>query len=168
MIVRVLTPEDAIPFKRLRRERLEQSPKAFAESIAEHEAISLSTLTARLSHSDDNFVIGAFTPERDLAGMAGFARETRLKTRHKAVIWGVYVRPRWRGQGVGRMILTELISRARSLPGLEQIRLTVAGSQDAAIRMYESLGFEVFGHERHALMVDGEYVDEDHMVLWLR
>ena len=31
----------------------------------------------------------------------------------------------------------------------------------------ESLGFEVFGTERHALLVDGEYVDEHHMVLWL-
>ena len=91
MIVRVLTPEDALPFQRLRRERLEQSPKAFAESIAEHEAIPLSTIAARLSRSNDNFVMGAFTPERELAGMAGFAREDRLKTRHKAVVWGVYV-----------------------------------------------------------------------------
>jgi RimJ/RimL family protein N-acetyltransferase len=167
MIVRVLTPEDAIPFNRLRRERLEQAPKAFAESIAEHEATPLSTVAARLSRSDDNFVVGAFTPERELTGMAGFARETRIKARHKAIIWGVYVRPRWRGQGVSRAILAELLNRARSLPGLEQIRLTVATSQDAAKRLYESLGFEVFGHERHALIVAGEYVDEDHMVLWL-
>ena len=167
MIVRVLTPEDAVPFHRLRRERLEQSPKAFAESIAEHEALTLSTIAARLSRSDDNFVIGAFSPERELAGMAGLARETRLKARHKAIVWGVYVRPRWRGKGVGRAVLIELLNRARSLPGLEQIRLTVATSQDAAKRLYESLGFEVFGTERHALVVDGEYVDEDHMVLWL-
>ncbi len=167
MIVRVLTPEDAVPFKRLRRERLEQSPKAFAESISEHEAISLSTIAARLSRSDDNFVMGAFSPERDLAGMAGFARETRLKARHKAIVWGVYVRPRWRGQGVGRAIMTELLKRARSLPGLEQIRLSVATTQEAAKQLYESLGFEVFGTERHALLVDGEYVDEHHMVLWL-
>jgi RimJ/RimL family protein N-acetyltransferase len=167
MIVRILTPEDAIPFNRLRRERLEQAPKAFAESIAEHEALPLSTVAARLSRSDDNFVVGAFSPERELAGMAGFARETRLKARHKAIIWGVYVRPRWRGQGVGRAVLAELLNRARSFPGLEQIRLTVATSQEAAKQLYQSLGFEVFGHERHALIVDGEYVDEDHMVLWL-
>ncbi len=168
MIVRVLTPEDAVPFNRLRRERLEQAPRAFAESIAEHEAIPLSAIAARLSRSDDNFVIGAFTPKRELAGMAGFARETRLKARHKAIVWGVYVRPRWRGEGAGRAILTELLNRARALPGLEQIRLTVATTQDAAKRLYESLGFEVFGTERHSLIVDSEYVDEYHMVLWLR
>ena len=105
MNVRILTPEDAVPFNRLRRERLENAPQAFAESIAEHEATPLSTIAARLSRSDDNFVVGAFTPDRTLAGMAGFARETRLKARHKAIIWGVYVRPGWRGQGVGRAVL---------------------------------------------------------------
>ena len=69
---------------------------------------------------------------------------------------------------MGRAVLSELLNRARTLQGLEQIRLTVAEGQGAARRMYTSLGFEVFGHERHALLVDGEYVDEDHMVLWLR
>ena len=167
MFIRVLTPDDAIPFNKLRRERLEQDPRAFAESIAEHDALPLSAIQARLVHSNENFVVGAFTPQADLAGMAGFARNPRIKSRHKGIIWGVYVRPRWRGAGVGRAILLELLKQARGLAGLEQIGLTVSTGQVAAKRLYQALGFEVFGQERHALKVDGEYVDEDHMVLWL-
>lgn len=167
MLIRLLTPADAIPFSKLRRERLEQSPLAFAESLAEHDALPLSKIAERLARSQDNFVMGAFTPKAELVGMAGFARNPRLKSRHKGVVWGVYVRPKWRGTGAGRAILSRLIEQARSLEGLEQIHLTVAITQAAARRLYESLGFEVFGHERHALKVDGEYVDEDHMVLWL-
>jgi RimJ/RimL family protein N-acetyltransferase len=167
VLIRVLKPEDAIPFSKLRRERLEQEPHAFAESIAEHDATPLSTIAARLTPSNDNFVIGAFTPRAELVGMAGFARNTRIKSRHKGIVWGVYVRSRARGSGVGRGIMLELLKRARTLPGLEQIVLTVSTGQVAARRLYESLGFEVFGQERHALKVDGEYVDEDHMVLWL-
>lgn len=167
MLIRVLTPEDAIPFSKLRRERLEKAPRAFAESLAEHDATPLSKIAERLATSKENFVVGAFNPKAELVGMAGFARNPRLKSRHKGIIWGVYVRPRCRGAGVGRAVLSELLKQARSLKGLEQIQLTVSTGQAAAKGLYESLGFEVFGHERHALKVDGEYVDEDHMVLWL-
>ncbi|HUA85644.1 MAG TPA: GNAT family protein [Bryobacteraceae bacterium] len=166
MLIRVLTPADAISFSKLRRERLEQAPRAFAESLAEHDALPLSKIAERLAKSTDNFVLGAFTPKAELIGMAGFARNPRLKSRHKGTIWGVYVRPRWRGSGVGRALLSELIKHARAIVGLEQIHLTVSTSQTAARQLYESLGFEVFGQERHALKVEGEYVDENHMVLW--
>jgi len=168
MHVRMLSESDAASFRRLRRERLEQDPRAFAESLAEHDALSPQTIAARLRNtSGENFVIGAFSDSGELAGMAGFSRSPRIKSRHKGNIWGVYVRPQARGQGAGRAILTALVDRARRESGLEQIQLSVSTGQAAARHLYESLGFETFGRERHALKVDGEYVDEDHMVLWL-
>jgi RimJ/RimL family protein N-acetyltransferase len=168
MEVRVLTPADAEPFRQLRRERLDDSPRAFGESIAECESTSVSAAAARLgSSSGDNFVVGAFAGGQ-LVGMAGFARNLREKSSHKGLIWGVYVCPTFRNQGVARALFQTLLDRAKSQAGLEQIILTVAVEQIAAKRLYQSLGFEVFGHERHALRVDNAYVDEDHMVLWLR
>jgi len=171
MEVRVLTQADAGPFRELRRERLDDAPRAFGESVAECEAMTVSDVAVRLgaglgTSGGNNFVVGAFIGAQ-LIGMAGFARNLREKSRHKGLIWGVYVRPAFRGQGVARALLTTLVERARPQPGLEQILLTVAVDQTAARRLYQSLGFQVFGHERHALKVDGGYVDEDHMVLWL-
>jgi RimJ/RimL family protein N-acetyltransferase len=168
MEIRPLTRTDAEPFRQLRRERLENSPRAFAESIEEHDAVPIATMASRLAASSgDNFVVGAFDDSGTLIAMAGFARSTRAKTRHKATIWGVYVRPDCRGKGVGRDVLEALLERARAQPGLEQIALHVAADAPAARGLYEALGFEVFGHERHSLKVDGEYVDQDHMVLRL-
>jgi RimJ/RimL family protein N-acetyltransferase len=167
MHVRILRESDAVPFRQLRRERLEQDPRAFHESVSEHDAISPETIAARLRNaSGENFVIGAFEDGR-LIGIAGFSRSLRVKSRHKGVIWGVYVRPEARGKGAGRAIVNALIERARQEPGLEQIQLTVSTGQESAKRLYKSLGFEVAGYERRALKVDGEYVDEDRMVLWL-
>ena len=167
MDVRVLTEADAEPFRRLRRERLDDSPRAFGESIGECESMTVAAVAERLgSSSAGNFVVGAFTGGQ-LVGMAGFARNLREKSHHKGLIWGVYVRPEFRKQGVAQRLLKTLLERAKSQPGLEQVILTVAVDQTAAKRLYQSLGFEVFGHERHALKVDGGYVDEDHMVLWL-
>jgi RimJ/RimL family protein N-acetyltransferase len=173
MEIRALSSTDAEAFRAIRRESLENAPRSFAESLAEHDALSPQAFAKRLasSFSNDNFIIGALRanpgdPEPLLAGVAGFVRNPRPKLRHKGLIWGVYLRPAFRGAGVAREILAEVIRRAKTLDGLEQINLNVA-TGTAARRLYESLGFEVYGHERNSLRVDGEFVDEDLMVLFL-
>jgi RimJ/RimL family protein N-acetyltransferase len=64
--------------------------------------------------------------------------------------------------------MSEVLQRAASLAGLERIILTVGHRQSAAAKLYASLGFTVFGHERAALKIDSgssdQYVDEDYMV----
>ncbi len=114
-----------------------------------------------------DFVVGAFD-QGQLIGMTGYYREKREKIRHRGHIWGVYVRQEWRGKGVGRALMSELLRLACAQHGLEQVNLGVGTDQLAAKRLYASLGFEVYGCERQALKLGENYVDKDLMVLWLR
>jgi len=52
---------------------------------------------------------------------------------------------------VGRALLTQLLALARALPGLEQITLGVGSYNIPAQRLYETMGFEVYGREVRAL-----------------
>jgi ribosomal protein S18 acetylase RimI-like enzyme len=169
MEIRRLTGQDAESYRQLRSEALELEPWAFTESTAQHQAMTLETIQHRLGAgaSDDNFVLGAFDG-RDLIGMAGFFRRQGEKICHRGEIWGVYVAKQYRVKGIGRALLEELIRQLRSQPGLEQVALGVSAGNIPARRLYETLGFEMYGCEVRALKIDGVYVDENLMVLYFR
>jgi RimJ/RimL family protein N-acetyltransferase len=165
--IRVLTPDDADSFWNTRLEALESEPTGFSSSAAKHRGITIEEFRGRLTADpSNNFVIGVFANGK-LGGMAGFVRESGEKERHKGMIWGVYLNRNLRGKGVGRAMLQMLLDRAATIQGLEQIGLKVASTQAAAIATYRSLGFTLFGHEVRALYIDGQYIDEEYMVLRL-
>jgi RimJ/RimL family protein N-acetyltransferase len=165
--IRFLTATDATAYWNIRLEALESEPEAFGSSPEEHRALTLDQIALRLaSDPANNFVVGAFADER-LIGTAGFFRNKGLKELHKGQVWGVYVTREARGKGVGRSMLRMLLERTAKIEGIEQIRLAAATNQEAAVRLYRSLGFESFGHERQALKIGNRYVDEKHMVLFV-
>jgi RimJ/RimL family protein N-acetyltransferase len=169
MEIRPLTGADADAFRALRREALADSPGAFAESVADHDATPPKVWALRFAAlSGDNFILGAFNDSGALIGTVGFGRNTGEKTRHKAVIWGVYVKPEARGNGIAKALMREAIRLAKTIEGLEQIKLGVRTGQGAARALYLSLGFEPWGLERRSLKLGDEYVDEDAMALFLR
>ena len=168
MEIRRLAKKDAKAYWHLRLEALEQEPHAFIESAAEHRATTIDSVKERLvpDRTGHSFVLGAFN-ERQMVGTAGFFREKHLNTRHKGLIWGVYIKKEFRGQGLARTLFQELLRQARAQPGLEQINIAVSSGNAAARGLYSSLGFQLYGCEPRALKVGDRYIDEEQMVLRL-
>jgi ribosomal protein S18 acetylase RimI-like enzyme len=91
----------------------------------------------------------------------------REKRRHVAWLVRMYVAPHATGQGIGRELLRAGIQRARRMPGIAKLNLTVAASNERAVRLYESEGFRVFSRETDAFRNGTLSVDELTMSLAL-
>lgn len=163
--IRVLQEADAQAFWQLRLRGLKEDAAAFGASYGDSVNASHEDICKRLVQTDDTFVLGAFNPQP--CGMLGFFRRQGERVRHKGSIWGVYVAPEARGIGLARRLMIEAIESAKKMPDLEEVLLTVSTTQDAAIKLYLSLGFKEYGHEVKALKQGDIYIDEKAMFLRL-
>lgn len=164
--LRVLTPDDAAIYWPLRLRALREEPYAFGSDYEDAKDRPLEEVAKRLAAEGDNFTLGAFE-NGSLVGTVTFHRQTDTKARHTANVYGMYVASEAQGKGIGAALLDTLLARARVLPGLEQIHLGVATTQDAARALYRSRGFEPYALARRQLKVGDTYVDVEGMVLWL-
>ncbi len=99
-----------------------------------------------------------------LAGTVGVGREAGLKERHIGRLRSLYVAPAARRQGIARALVERALKHAQQQPGLVQVVLSVTSTQQAAIALYESLGFRTCGRMPRALQVGDAYFDETTMV----
>lgn len=159
--IRRLVASDAEDYRTIRLAALAREPDAFGSVYDVEVARPLSAFAERLETS---VVLGAHIGER-IVGMVGLKRETGPKDSHKGFVWGLYVRPSARGRGVARALMQALIAAADA--GIEQLTLTVVEGNEAALRLYRKLGFEVYGLEPRALKSPAGYRNEVLMVLFL-
>ena len=167
--VRELTGDDADEFRGLRLRALREHPDAFGSSYEAESVVPIEAAAERLrlnAESRDSFTLGAYRGDA-LVGMVGFYQESREKTRQRGAIWGMYVPTEEQGKGIGRALLARALELAGALPGLEQVELHVVTRNTRARDLYGSFGFATYGTEPRALFVDGEYLDEEHMVLFV-
>lgn len=168
MNIRRLVAEDTSKYRTIRLEALKTSPEAFASSFEEEAGEPIVWFGKALgSHELGDFVLGAFDPSDQLIGIIGFYRESLLKLRHKGNIWGMYVRPERRGQGIGTSLLATALDRIRALPQLRQVNLCISVANHAALHLYEQAGFQSYGVEPGAYRVGDQFHDERHMQLLL-
>ena len=157
--IRDATPADALPFRELRLEALQDSPIAFSADYQQNLNHPAKYWEDRLTLEKDEATILLAEHEGKLIGMTGIARGGSPKTRHGAWIWGVYVTPEWRGLRVAEELINSCFTWARAR-NIVLVKLGVAATNTSAIRCYERCGFSTYGTEPRAIFYEGKYYDE--------
>lgn len=153
---------DASLYRDIRLEALKSSPKVFRSTFEIENAKPLTWFSEWLANAE---ILGVFRAS-DLIAVAGFGIQDGSKTRHKGVLWGMYVRPGARRAGVGNRLVRAILDLASER--VELIQLTVLTDNHEARRLYAGLGFVEYGIEKDALKHDGCYSDHVLMAKDLR
>ena len=114
------------------------------------------------NESPVNLMLLAFW-DGEHAGNASLMGFSMARYRHRAQL-AVALYQKFTGQGIGTVLLEELIAVARQ-KGLEQLELEVAVHNAGAVALYKKLGFAICGTlPRNMKFPDGSYEDVLFMV----
>jgi GNAT superfamily N-acetyltransferase len=139
---------EAARFRELRLRALKDAPFAFGSSFERERRLSLSEWEAVALGSGWGHSVGvvfvAVGGDVWLGMAGGFLREHDLGV---AVLWGLWVSPVARRQGLGRQLAEAVVDWARAA-GAPRLELSVTDRADAAMALYTELGLEPTGEQR--------------------
>jgi ribosomal protein S18 acetylase RimI-like enzyme len=159
--IRLLTGADALAYRDIRLDGLRRNPEAFASTFGDERDRPLEWFAERIAQSH---IFGAILAQR-LVGVVGLREHADAKQRHKAMIWGMYVRREARHYGIGERLVEAAVAYASGR--VEQLQLAVVTANEAARRLYAKAGFIEYGHQVNALKHSGRYYDDILMVKFL-
>jgi len=103
-------------------------------------------------------IITAQVDERTI-GMAHLVRGKFEKNEHVGFL-GISIVNEFRGTGIGTAMMNYIIEWARRQKGLEKISLTVFSTNEAAINLYRTFGFQIEGMSKRQHKIEGKHIDE--------
>ncbi|MGI0070749.1 MAG: GNAT family N-acetyltransferase [Thermoplasmata archaeon] len=159
VVVREVSPVEWSAYREVRLRALETDPLAFGSTRAREQAFSSERWKERISRGQ-NTSAGRTWVAVDLdgrfVGTAAFAADLEGTLR----LFAMWVEPGSRGQGVGGRILDAALTWLHRVhPGLP-VLLDVNPRQVAAVRLYESRGFQRTGATSSLDHTPGEVVVE--------
>ena len=137
--IRELTLADAPSYRDIRLEGLRLAPEAFGSSYEEEISRSDEEFARRIT-GRPGIMFGGFDPgaagaagaaagaagAAGLVGTAGCYCDNAVKSRHKLLLVGMYVRPAYRGRGLGARLIERILQHAREIGGIAGLVIRTA------------------------------------------
>ncbi|OKH52711.1 GNAT family N-acetyltransferase [Calothrix sp. HK-06] len=166
MIIKTLTKHDGEDYHQIRLEALYNNPDSYGTTYQEEATKTIDDFRDKIP-VDNNFILGCYD-DKKIIGIIAFHQESRIKTKHKAYIRSMYVKLEYRRQGIGELLLTELIVKAKATNEIEILLLDVVTSNVPAKQLYLSFGFKIYGIEKMAYKFNNQYQNIDYMSLQIK
>jgi putative acetyltransferase len=96
---------------------------------------------------------------KKVVGMIFMVVNKNSRLRHSGSI-GIMVHADYQGKGIGTALFKKVIDLADNWLMLVRLELGVFVENDRAVKLYQSLGFQIEGTKKYAAIRNGEYADE--------
>lgn len=166
MMIRTIRPNDAEQFLSLCKKLDDETQFMMLEpgertTTVEEQRNHIERLLAR-----ENSTIIVVEQEGQLVGYLGaFGGEFKRSKHSVYIVIGIL--QAFTGRGIGSQLFTALEEWAHENL-IHRLELTVMNHNEKGVALYRKSGFEVEGTKKHALLVNGQYVDEYYMAKLLK
>ena len=170
-MIRRLTHQDRAALQTIRQRMMDEASAlwfALDDSWSKVSDEDLDAVPGSNADTKEQMLFGVFDAGDALSAVAGLRRERRQSVKHKASLWGIYVIPERRRQGIGGRLVAALIQNAKTMPGLEMVRLAVAADNAQAVSLLRQQGFQTYAVQPRAYLLDGKRYDQAFLSLFLR
>jgi len=159
IIIRHAKLQDVETYRELRLEGLKNHPDTFGQDYDDAASRDHEYWENTLKINNKEKALFFATKDKQLIGMTGIYRGMSRKSQHGATIWGVYVRPDWRGKHISESLVSACLGWAKQ-EGIIIVHLGVVTNNIPAIRCYEHCGFTTYGTQPKAIYYNSKYYDE--------
>jgi RimJ/RimL family protein N-acetyltransferase len=154
--IRRAAPSDADALSRLARD-VAAEPGGWLLTLGTWRSTSDERRAIRLLRRQPDAAIFVVETDQGIIGRLSLTRDHHPSSQHVADI-GLMVASGYRRRGVGRALLETAVEWARA-SGVSKLELHVFPHNEAAIKLYESFGFEREGYRKRHYRRGQEYVD---------
>ncbi len=93
---------------------------------------------------------------KQVCGVVNLYLNEFKKMKHQC-LFAIIIAKEFRGKGIGKYFLEEIIKKAKNDFSIEQLHLEVY-ENNPAIHLYKKLGFEIYGEHKHSLKENNKYI----------
>ena len=154
--VRRAAPSDADAISRLARE-VAAEPEGWLLTLGTWRSSSEERRAIRLLRRHPDAALFVAETSEGIVGRLSVTRDNHPSSQHIADL-GLMVARDYRRRGAGRALLEAAVEWARA-SGVSKVELHVFPHNEAAIKLYESFGFEREGYRKRHYRRGHEYVD---------
>lgn len=148
-------------YKNLWLEALKETPEAFSADFETQSHISDAVWKNRLDsvlNEEDAMMVFAKLNNK-IIGMIGAYFDDNPKFQHIATIWGAYVKPEHRKQGVATRMANILFEKIAERKDIKKIKTYSITNGHLAVNVYTHFGFDIIGVSKEELRIGESYFD---------
>ncbi len=144
--IKLLTPDDWRTLREIRLSALRESPHAFLPTYQKESEYDEHKWRTEFARGDWYVGVARVGSADEQVGIAGITREHDTPP-DQCFLEYVWIVPEFRRQGVAFNMINEVLDRLK-LSGVQTVFLWVLDGNDAAMRLYELLGFVRRNHRQ--------------------
>ncbi|WML45439.1 GNAT family N-acetyltransferase [Neobacillus sp. PS3-40] len=161
MLIREIKPDDDESFTKLIKQVESESQFMLFEPGERKISPEEQGKRIEVMRKSDNSTIFVVEEDKQLIGyliaMGGYAKRNK-----HSIYLVIGIIAQYRGLGIGTKLFKQLEKWATD-HNFHRLELTVVTHNEAGLRLYKKMGFEIEGTKRHSLYIDGKFVDEYYM-----